>query len=124
VVLDPPERRRPRIPPIRAVSQNLRGPYGAARGIGFTNVDPDPVDQVVRTVPLAAHDPEDELLKPGLSLAILIQTERLRPVQAAEGRGGIVVAGRRRIPTDRAGGLRAFRVTTGRSSEAAGRPRG
>jgi hypothetical protein len=82
VVLDPPERRRPRIPPIRAVSQNLRGPYGAALGIGFTNADPDPVDQVVRTIPLAADDPEDELLKPGLSLAILIQTERLRPVQA------------------------------------------
>jgi adenylate cyclase len=106
VALDPPERRRSRIPPIRAVSPNLAGPYGAARGIGFTNVDPDPVDQVVRTVPLAADDPEDDLLKPGLSLAILIQTERLRPVAAAESRGGVVVAGQRRIPTDRAGALR------------------
>jgi adenylate cyclase len=106
VALDPPERRRSRIPPIRAVSPNLAGPYGAARGIGFTNVDPDPVDQVVRTVPLAADDPEDDLLKPGLSLTILIQTERLRPVAAAESRGDIVVAGQRRIPTDRAGALR------------------
>jgi len=106
VALDPPERRRSRIPPIRAFSPNLRGPYGAARGIGFTNVDPDPVDQVVRTVPLVADAPDDEQLQPGLSLAILIDTERLRPVAAAEGRGGIVVAGRRHVPTDRAGALR------------------
>ena len=106
VALDPPERRRSRIPPIRAASPNLRGPYGAARGIGFTNVDPDPVDQVVRTVPLVADSPDTEQLQPGLSLTILIQTERLRPVEAAEARGGIVVAGRRRIPTDRAGALR------------------
>jgi adenylate cyclase len=106
VGLDPPQRRRSRIPPIRAASPNLRGPYGAARGIGFTNVDPDPVDQVVRTVPLAAEDPEDPLLRPGLSLTILIDTERLRPVEAAEGGDGIVVASRRRIPTDRAGALR------------------
>jgi class 3 adenylate cyclase/CHASE2 domain-containing sensor protein len=55
VVLDAPERRRSRIPPIRAASPNLRGPYGAARGIGFTNVDLDPVDQVVRTVPGGAN---------------------------------------------------------------------
>ena len=106
VALDPPERRRSRIPPIRAASPNLRGPYGAARGIGFTNVDPDPVDQVVRTVPLVADSPDTEQLQPGLSLTILIQTERLRPVEATEARGGIVVAGRRRIPTDRAGALR------------------
>jgi adenylate cyclase len=106
VALDPPERRRSRVPPIRAVSPNLRGPYGAARGIGFTNVDPDPVDQVVRTVPLVADSLDSEQLQPGLSLTILIQTERLRPVEAAEGRGGIVVAGRRHVPTDRAGALR------------------
>jgi adenylate cyclase len=106
VALDPPERRPSRIPPIRAASPVLRGPYGAARGIGFTNVDPDPVDQVVRSVPLAADDPEDDQLKPGLSLAILIDTERLRPVEAAASRDGIVVAGRRHIPTDRAGALR------------------
>jgi adenylate cyclase len=108
VALDPPQRRRSRIPPIRAASPHLRGPYGAARGIGITNVDPDPVDQVVRTVPLAAEDPEDprRSLRPGLSLSILIDTERLRPVEAAEGRDGIVVAGHRRIPTDRAGALR------------------
>jgi adenylate cyclase len=105
-VLDPPERRRSRIPPIRAASPNLKGPYGAARGIGFTNVDPDPVDQVVRTVPLAAASPDTDQLQSGLSLTILIDTERLRPVEAAEGRGGIVVAGRRRILTDRAGALR------------------
>jgi adenylate cyclase len=106
VALDPPGRRRSKIPPIRAASPVLRGPYGAARGIGFTNVDPDPVDQVVRRVPLAADDPEDKLLKPALSLAILIETERLRPVEAAESRSGIVVAGHRRIPTDAAGTLR------------------
>jgi adenylate cyclase len=106
VALDPPDRRRSRIPPIRSRSPDLVGPYGAARGIGFTNVDPDPVDQVVRTVPLVVDDPDDDQLQPGLSLAILIQTERLRPVAAAEGRGGIVVAGRRHVPTDRAGGLR------------------
>jgi adenylate cyclase len=106
VALDPPERRRSRIPPIRARSPDLAGPYGAARGIGFTNVDPDPVDQVVRTVPLVVDAPDDDQLQPGLSLAILIETERLRPVSAAEGGGGIVVAGRRNVPTDRAGGLR------------------
>jgi adenylate cyclase len=106
VALDPPQRRRSRIPPIRAQSPLLAGPFGAARGIGFTNVDVDPVDQVVRSVPLAADDPEDQLLRPALSLAILIDTERLRPVEAAEGRDGIVVAGRRRIPTDRGGALR------------------
>jgi adenylate cyclase len=106
VDLDPPERRRSRIPPIRERSPDLAGPYGAARGIGFTNVDPDPVDQVVRTVPLVVDAPDDDQLQPGLSLAILIQTERLRPVAAAEGRGGIVVAGRRHVPTDRAGALR------------------
>jgi adenylate cyclase len=108
VALDPPQRRRSRIPPVRAASPNLKGPYGAARGIGITNVDPDPVDQVVRTVPLAADEPEDpqRRLRPGLSLAILIDTERLRPVEAAETRDGIVVAGRRRIPTDRGGALR------------------
>ena len=106
VALDPPERRRSRIPTIRARSPDLAGPYGAARGIGFTNVDPDPVDQVVRTVPLVVDAPDDEQLQPGLSLAILIETERLRPVSAAEGRDGIVVAGRRHVPTDRAGGLR------------------
>jgi adenylate cyclase len=108
VALDPPERRRSRIPPVRAASPNLAGPYEAARGIGITNVDSDPVDQVVRTVPLAADETEDpeRRLRPGLSLAVLIQTEQLRPVEAAEGHDGIVVAGRRRIPTDRAGGLR------------------
>jgi adenylate cyclase len=106
VALDPPARRRSRIPPIRAASPVLRGPYGAARGIGFTNVDPDPVDQVVRTVPLVADAPDTDQLQPGLSLAILIDTERLRPVEAAERRDGIVVAGRRHIPTDRAGALR------------------
>jgi len=106
VALDPPERRRSRIPPVRARSPDLVGPYGAARGIGFTNVDPDPVDQVVRTVPLVVDSPEEDQLQPGLSLAILIQTERLRPVSAAEGGGGIMVAGRRHVPTDRAGGLR------------------
>jgi adenylate cyclase len=106
VALDPPERRRSRIPTIRARSPDLAGPYRAARGIGFTNVDPDPADQVVRTVPLVVDAPDDDQLQPGLSLAILIDTERLRPVSAAESRGGILVAGRRHVPTDRAGALR------------------
>jgi adenylate cyclase len=106
VALDPPKRRRSRIPPIRARSPDLAGPYGAARGIGFTNVDPDPVDQVVRSVPLVVDAPDDDQLQPGLSLTILIDTERLRPVSAAESDDGIVVAGRRHVPTDRAGDLR------------------
>jgi adenylate cyclase len=106
VVLDPPGRRASRIAAIRSASPELGPLWLAARGVGYPNVDADPFDQVVRTVPLVADDPEVDQLQAAVSLTAVIQTERLRPVEAAEGYGGIVVAGRRRIPTDRAGALR------------------